>query len=290
VILGSHRRDWITGLGGDDLICGRRGTDTLDGSHDADRIRGGKGRDYIGGGHGDDTLSGGGWSDSLFPSIGDDRIDGGPGRSDFLSYHGHDKRGVVVNLRKRIATGLGRDVLRSVEGAAAGYGRDRFIGDHKANVFSVESYGRRREMVSGGRGNDGVYVLSGTFHLRIDGGRGRDEVGFISAGAIDLDLAAGTVRFIGYGGPADSEIVAFENAGGSESRDILRGDAGSNRLRGFSGHDRIFGKGGNDRLNGWGFGRPDYGRSDYLNGGSGRDRCRNATKYRSCEIRTGQRR
>jgi Ca2+-binding RTX toxin-like protein len=291
VILGSHRRDWIIALAGNDLICGRGGTDILSGNKDDDRVSGGKGGDWLVGGLGNDALRGGKGSDSIDPSVGDDRVDGGPGRWDLVSYYRNDDGGIVVNLAENLVTGWGRDVLRSIEGASSGYGRDTFIGDHKTNLFYITNYGDRPETVSAGGGADWVHVMSGTFHFRADGGRGRDDIGFtFSNDGVDLDLAAGTVRFIGYRRPADSELLSFEKAGGSHLSDILRGDGGSNRLRGFSGHDRLFGAGGNDHLNGWGHGRPAYEPSDYLDGGPGRDHCRNGTRFRDCEMRTTQRR
>lgn len=73
-LVGSKKRDKISGRGGDDLIRGKRGRDKLGGGAGNDTLDGGKGRDRLRGGPGEDVLLGG---------RGRDRIAGGAGRDEF---------------------------------------------------------------------------------------------------------------------------------------------------------------------------------------------------------------
>ena len=62
----------VTGLGGNDIICGSPGIDTIDGGAGNDVIVGGLGNDRIAGGTGNDTLKGNEGNDTLTGASGKD--------------------------------------------------------------------------------------------------------------------------------------------------------------------------------------------------------------------------
>jgi hypothetical protein len=96
---GGAGADRLTGDNGADRIFGGRGRDFLSGSADADRLYGRSGRDILEGGDGRDRLNGGSQSDAVNGGSGTDRLAGGRGNDS-------------------INTGFGRDAIR------AGSGRD----------------------------------------------------------------------------------------------------------------------------------------------------------------------
>ncbi|MDP5220416.1 choice-of-anchor I family protein [Ruegeria sp. 2205SS24-7] len=89
-LIGTRRRDELTGDDGDDIILGFKGRDTLLGKGGDDIIFGGRGRDEIDGGDGDDILSGGRGRDIIAGGAGNDVIDGGRGRDTLLGGEGDD--------------------------------------------------------------------------------------------------------------------------------------------------------------------------------------------------------
>ncbi len=64
-----------------------------------------------------------------------------------------------------------------------------------------------------------------------------------NGGQLTVDLAAGTTS-------DGNQLISIENASGSESADVLLGDAGSNVLLGRGGDDTLRGGGGADTLDG----------------------------------------
>ncbi|MEI2702053.1 MAG: calcium-binding protein [Baekduia sp.] len=85
-------------------IAGTSGSDTLDGTANADVIRGKSGNDTLDGGAGDDTVSGDG---------GNDVIRGGAGRDVLLGGAGNDKIFARDGEADTIACGRGRDVVQA---------------------------------------------------------------------------------------------------------------------------------------------------------------------------------
>jgi Ca2+-binding RTX toxin-like protein len=100
ILIGTFRKDNISGAGGDDEIFGLSGRDKLFGLGGDDLIKGGFGRDYIDGGDGDDELfcgfgrddlSGGAGDDELFGGRSRDHLNGGEGDDDLYGGRGRDK-------------------------------------------------------------------------------------------------------------------------------------------------------------------------------------------------------
>jgi Ca2+-binding RTX toxin-like protein len=288
VIVGTSGPDQVEAKGGNDRICGRGGDDYLDANTDNDRLSGGKGEDQLFGRRGDDELHGGSSSDILSPGRHDDRAYGGRGSRDFADYETFNDGGMVVNLSKGFATGLGKDLLVSFEGAGVGYGTDRLIGTPGDDLLGVNNYHRTIETVRGFGGNDRMVVLGGT-QVHVFGDQGHDEIDFspIAIG-ITLDLKEERVRYDEYNDiGSGSWVVGFENALGTDWDDVIRGDRKANGIRGFGGNDHIEGRGGDDLLNGFGPGNSRwYGRKAYLIGGKGHDTCRNGTRFSGCEVRS----
>jgi Ca2+-binding RTX toxin-like protein len=73
-LVGSKKRDKISGRGGDDLIKGKRGRDKLGGGAGNDTLDGGKGKDRLRGGPGEDILIGGRGRDKIAGGAGLDQI------------------------------------------------------------------------------------------------------------------------------------------------------------------------------------------------------------------------
>ena len=96
---------------------------------------------------------------------------------------------------------------------------------------------------------------------------GTDWLNFaaMGAGAITVDLGAGTVTFAGETTQLDLGLGQFEAVLTSDGNDVVTGDGGANTLVGMRGHDKLYGEGGNDELVG-GTG------ADQLYGGAGNDR------------------
>lgn len=77
VLVGTSGNDTINGLGGDDVIHGYLGADELTGAAGDDQLYGGRGSDLLLGKDGKDFLSGGPRGDSLYGAAGADELRAG---------------------------------------------------------------------------------------------------------------------------------------------------------------------------------------------------------------------
>ena len=98
---GGKGRDVIVGLGGDDTIDARDGNDVICGGKGADRISGGPGNDRVYGGPGNDRLLGGKGADRLFGGPGNDRLYGGPDDDRLNPGPGQVKASLLSERRQR---------------------------------------------------------------------------------------------------------------------------------------------------------------------------------------------
>jgi Ca2+-binding RTX toxin-like protein len=105
-ISGSPFGDVLTGNGGDNVLLGQRGNDRLNGLG---------GSDLISGTEGNDTMNGGAGAD--------------------LAFYRSSPRAVRIDLARGIATGWGRDRLRSFEDAVGSAGADRLLGTGGTNFL-----------------------------------------------------------------------------------------------------------------------------------------------------------
>jgi len=91
LVFGRGGNDALRGLGGNDLMCGGHGSDFIDGGAGTDVLLGGVGDDVLRGGVGDDVLRGGWGADRLYGEPGDDILRGGRGADRFNASPGNDQ-------------------------------------------------------------------------------------------------------------------------------------------------------------------------------------------------------
>lgn len=195
-------------IGGDDLLSGRGGDDTLTG--DAGTANGGT----VTGGN--DDLRGGAGNDRLFGDV--ETVTGGA---------------IVTGGKDTLDGGAGKDTL------SGGGGNDRLIGGGQNDVLAGED-GKDvlkgdsgADTLNGGSGNDNL--LGGSSNDRLIGGSGADTL----KGDSGKDkLYGGNQNDILLGGSGNDFLK------GDSGKDQLQGDAGNDRIIGGSGSDTAIFKGG----------------------------------------------
>jgi Ca2+-binding RTX toxin-like protein len=150
VIYGTQGRDFLEGMGLDDIIqgwakFGDQSTDLSDqliGGGGNDELSGGDDRDQLEGGDGDDTLSGGDGADRLSGDEDDDQLDGGQGDDQLEGGDGGD---VLKGERgdDRLEGGDGRDRFEF----SRTYDTDRIV-DFKDDVDTIVLDGARLGVTS----------------------------------------------------------------------------------------------------------------------------------------------
>jgi Ca2+-binding RTX toxin-like protein len=241
-LLGSRFNDTLSGHGGNNVLDGGAGIDTLSyqsasggvtlnlGLTSA-QVTGGAGTDTI---KGFENLLGGRFNDRLTGSTGNNVIDGGAGNdtlnggtgTDTLSYQSASG-GVTLNLgltTAQVTGGAGTDSVLSFENLLGSNGNDRLTGSSGTNA------------IDGGAGND-----------TLNGGAGTDTLSYQSAGGgvtINLGLKAAQVT----GGAGTDTLLNFENLLGSNFNDRLTGSAGNNVIDGGAGYDELNGGEGTDTV------------------------------------------
>jgi Ca2+-binding RTX toxin-like protein len=187
---------------------------------------------------GDDTLTGTAGPDVIFALDGDDTVYGLGGPDTICGGPGNDML-------------HGGDDADWIHGNA---GADTLYGDGNDDTLY------------GGYGND--YCVGGAGDDLMIGGTGFDLADYSGAGAMNVDLYAGTAS----GDGADS-LLSFERLIGSAFDDTLIGGPADNTIWGGAGSDMIYGGGGNDALYGQDGDDTLYGQGgdDALYGGPGDD-------------------
>jgi len=188
--------DTLVGGEGSDVLGGDDGDDNVLGSAGNDTLYGWAGDDYLGGGDGDDTLVGdAGFKDKMFGGNGDDRI--------------FDNDGVL--------------------GAHGGAGDDLI-----AVAFATDSTTRSDGKISGGAGNDAIFVDMDNSKF------------FLNMRADDIEAAKTDGNdYVELRGVYANAVVAM---GGGD--DYFVGGAGGDNVSGGAGSDWLAGGAGNDLLNG----------------------------------------
>ena len=183
--------------GGDDVVMGSAGANTLNGGNGNDNLTGGGGGDVLVGGGGNDTLTAGDGDDAVNAGTGDDVIVGGDGAGndrynggagiDTVRYTSA-KAGIRVDLSAvkdqagsiaaGDAAGIGVDQLSAIENVIAGKYADIVTGSSAANQLWGNG---GNDTLNGGAGNDKLYGGAGRDTLT--GGAGRDSFVFDTAPA-----------------------------------------------------------------------------------------------------------
>jgi Ca2+-binding RTX toxin-like protein len=277
-IVGTNKVDVIYAGGGYDRVDGRKGNDTICGGGGNDLLLGKGGHDQLSAGPGNDQLEGGSGNDGLMGDDGDDFV-----------YYVHSSAGVVADLTTGSVTGVGNDMLNSIEVFVGSGGNDSVTGTSGPDAViagpgnDTISTGDGDDLISGGGGDDSI-----------DGGAGiYDAIDFgYSTEPIWLDLSINYASGEGtdvvtniemaYGSPVEDVLKAgattvyFYGQGGN---DQISGGPSSDWLEGGDGHDAMYGHEGNDHIDG-GPG------SDGLDGGPGTDTCISPGTYMNCETIT----
>jgi Ca2+-binding RTX toxin-like protein len=128
-VTASLKSGTATGWGSDQL----RGIEGLSGSPFGDTLTGNGGDNVLLGQRGNDRLNGLGGADLVSGTEGDDTMNGGAGPD--LAFYGSSPHGVRVDLARGIATGWGRDRLRSFEDVVGSARADRLLGSKGANYL-----------------------------------------------------------------------------------------------------------------------------------------------------------
>jgi Ca2+-binding RTX toxin-like protein len=247
-------------------LTGSKLGDTIYGSSGVNDLRGGGGNDLIFGLAGNDRVWGDSGNDTIGGGDGNDAVDGGTGNDD-------------------IEGALGNDTL------TGGDGEDTL---HGAGQNDVLKGGGHNDQLFGQSGDDRLEGGSGADLL--DGGEGTDTAVYTGAGAVNIDLAAGTATSA-WGsdtlvsierietGSGNDQILAGDGglwlssgAGkdlifGSDEIDIVYSGSGRDIVYGYGGDDEIYASTGSDVLNGLDGDDKLYGESDQdeINGGNGDD-------------------
>lgn len=186
--------DTAYGGDGNDVIKGGAGDDRLFGGKGRDTIAGEDGNDVIDGGKGNDRLIGGNGKDNIEGGKGDDDLSGGDG-SDFLSGGGGDDT---------ISGGLRSDQL------LGGAGDDRLSG------------GKGNDLLSGGKGDD---ILTGgkgadTFHFDLWPGE-FDRVVDFDPGNDTLDVPDSLIEDLTVRHKKGDTLIEYDDSMGRTSTILL---------------------------------------------------------------------
>ncbi|HEY2069725.1 MAG TPA: hypothetical protein VGG48_09250 [Rhizomicrobium sp.] len=145
-------------LSADDVI-------TVNGTANTDLIDGQAGSQVLNGAAGDDVLFGEAGNDTLDGGLGNDTLNGGAG-IDTVTYW-DATAAVNVNLANGTATGMGNDILSSIENITGSNFADTLTGNSGNNV------------INGGAGND--TIIGGLGADTLTGGTGADHFVFTTA-------------------------------------------------------------------------------------------------------------
>ncbi len=217
------------GAGKDTVIAGE-GDDTVWASLDSDQLEGGSGDDRLGGDEGDDNVIGGEGNDTLAGWSGDDYLDGGEGDDTLIGDAGFKDRMFGGNGNDRIFDNDG------VLGAHGGAGDDLI-----AVSFAADSTTRSDGKISGGYGNDAIFVAMDNAKLFLN--MRADEISASDQDGNDYVELSGVYgnSVVSMGGGNDYFVggMGGDNVNGGKGSDWLAGGAGNDLLTGGEGADRF---------------------------------------------------
>ncbi len=231
ILWGTGGEDTLNGLGGHDQLYGYGGNDVLNGGWGGDWLVGGSGNDILNGGRDDDTLFGDDGDDILSGGSGNDNVHGGAGNDTYLFNRGDGQDRI---------TGDAGDIIR--------FG----LGITPTDISVTRSYDDLIIRINGTA--DQLTVVAFFFPLY-----STYQIGQVAFSDGTIWDAATFMDFVAIHGTDSAETLT-----GTASGDILYGLAGNDTLNGLGGNDLLDGGTGNDTLNG-------LGGNDLLDGGVGAD-------------------
>ena len=280
IIDGGDDNDDITGDDGVDTITGGSGNDTIRGGGTAgDNINGEAGNDTLyANNSGGDTITGGADTDTVNYSevtngagvdVGIDiTLSGGGGvdsQGNTLSTienitGSNDDDNITGDAGANILSGgSGIDDLNGGDGADTlnggndsdtlngGNDGDTLNGDAGADILNGDA---GNDTLNGGNGTDTLYGGAGNDAINGDGGTDDTANYSSAAGAINVDLEAGTTTAGGDGDGGTDTFSGVENVTGSGGDDTIKGDSVANSLQGGAGNDRFIGSENDDTIDG----------------------------------------
>jgi Ca2+-binding RTX toxin-like protein len=244
-VLGSPGPDVISGAGGSvEGSPSNLRLDIQDGNFDAvsDQLTGGAMDDFLSQNGGADQLRGGDGDDFLaaFGQDDADTLDGQGGSSDTLGYSGESVDPVRVDLRisgPQDTGAAGTDTISGIENIIGTSGPDRFTGDTATNVLQG---GFGPDTLDGASADDELWGYRQDQPLPGDVGDTASYASDSTGAVVDLRDGAGS------SGEGDDILRDIENATGSDSGDVLKGNGAQNVLTGRAGGDTLVGRAGKD--------------------------------------------
>jgi serralysin len=245
------------------------GNDILTG---IENVNGGGGNDIIIGNSGANTLNGGDGNDRLDGGLGNDRLVGGSGKD--TAVFSSNANNINLWSTNRQNTGDGNDILTGIENVNGGGGNDTLQGNKADNNLRG---GDDDDKLYGNNGNDKLYggngddlLNGGAGNDRLAGNAGVDSAVFSSRNnRVNLQSAARQNT-----GDGNDILIGIENILSGGGNDIIRGNSSANTFRGGSGVDKLYGMGGVDTLFGQAGNDTLYGgeQDDLIYGGAGADK------------------
>ena len=245
VIEGGGGNDVISGLGGDDTIWGGAANDAIFGNDGNDDLRGGSGDDEIYGGDGNDILDGGAGSDSLSGGAGNDVFLSGEGGNQIDLGAGDD---IVIMSEYSSATiysGLGNNIIESSSSNTTVFYRAAELGS-VTNLARSITVGGTTVTDSAGQFSDTYFGVS-RFEFTLRGLA--TELTFDASDFYGFGQVYNPVTMQNEAVPYAIEVYAGEGDDiltGSWGDDIIVGDEGDDTLTGLAGDDSLEGDDGYD--------------------------------------------
>ncbi|MGF1649601.1 MAG: DUF4114 domain-containing protein [Hyphomicrobiaceae bacterium] len=191
VMFGGAGNDQMYGGSGDDVLYGGDGDDVIDGNSGDDVIYGGAGNDVLYGSAGNDWISDGDGDDLVYGGSGDDYFLSGEGNDQYFGGSGFDtldfseaRGGMVIDMSKGTAVGMGNDTFQSIEAIVGSSFADDIKGSKRADV------------INGGDGDDVIRGMGGEDILT--GGAGADRFVFLAKDIVDQGTYLGLNRITDF--------------------------------------------------------------------------------------------
>lgn len=233
-------------------VIGTEFSDALTGNAWDNVISGGDGNDRIAGGAGNDTLIGNKGSDTVDGGSGDDKIVWNNGDGSDLFDGGADDDLVQVNFDTDLVNEdlQNKDVAEfSTTDAGVQFARIEVNDQTENGLFQLDIRNTETLETNFGGGADTAVITGdvlGEIMLDLDGGDGVDTLDLSQAsGPVGVNLETGAIE-VDHGAGQAATAINFENVTGTDSNDVIVGNAQDNVIRGGLGDDTMSGGAGAD--------------------------------------------